>query len=452
VRPTVATQETDAYRASFERFAGSAGLADPSWLADLRAVGMTRFSEVGFPTTRDEQWRHTSLAPLTRTAFSRSADPDGLPHPEATLAALRLAGRPGPEAVFLNGRHVSRLSRPAPPTPGVEVLSLRKVLEQQPERLKPYLARQGGGEGNAFVALNTAFMEDGAVVFLAPGAVVAEPIHLVFLSTSPDGRARVSHPRNLIVAGPGSQAHIVESYGGPGGELYFTNAVTDIAVGENAVLDHYKLQGEGEAAFHLATLSVRQERSSRFSNTQIALGAALFRQDIGAVFGGEGGECVLNGLFVANGEQHTDTHTVIDHAQPHCVSRELYRGILDGRARGVFNGLIRVRKGAQKTDAHQTNRNLLLSPEALVDSTPQLEILADDVKCKHGSTTGQLDPEALFYLRSRGMGEQVARSLLTYAFAGEVLHRIRVEPLRSAVVRSLQAHLPGVLEVQEAVV
>jgi Fe-S cluster assembly protein SufD len=448
----VVAPEADVYRASFERFAGIAALADPSWLADLRSAAMARFSEVGFPTTRDEQWRHTSVAPLTRIAFSHANDPDGLLLPGATLAALRFASRPGPEAVFVNGRHVAGLSLPGPPTSGVEVLSLGKVLKQQPERLEPHLARLGGGEANAFVALNTAFIEDGAVVFLAPGAVVAEPIHLIFLSTSPDGRPRVSHPRNLIVAGPGSQARIVESYGGPKGERYFTNAVTEIVVGENAVLDHYKLQGEGEAAFHVATLAVRQGRASRFSNTQIALGAALSRQDIGAVFAGEGGECVLNGLFVADGEQHTDTHTVIDHAQPRCVSRELYRGILDGRARGVFNGLIRVRKDAQKTDAHQTNRNLLLSPEALVDSTPQLEILADDVKCKHGSTTGQLDPEALFYLRSRGLGEQMACSLLTCAFAGEVLHGIRVEPLRSAVVRHLQAHLPGVLEIQEAVV
>jgi Fe-S cluster assembly protein SufD len=353
--------------------------------------------------------------------------------------------------VFVNGQHAARLSHPGRPVPGIEVLSLGEVLRRQPQRVEPYLARITGEGANAFADLNTAFLEDGAAVFLSPGAVSEEPIHLIFLSTSP-GSARVSYPRTLIVAGPGSRARIVESYGGPAGEVYFTNAVTEIVAGEDSSVDHYKLQEESESAFHVATLAVRQERASRFSNTQIALGAALFRQDIGVVLGGEGGECVLNGLFVADRSQHTDTHTRIDHATPHCVSRELYRGIMDGRARGVFHGLILVRKDAQKTDAYQTNRNLLLSREALVNSTPQLEILADDVKCKHGSTTGQLDPGALFYLRSRGIGEAAARSLLTYAFASEVLQGIPLETLRAAVGRHLPSHSPGELEIKEAVV
>jgi Fe-S cluster assembly protein SufD len=448
VKSMPVAEEKDVYGTSFERFAEGAAVSDPSWLRSLRRAAMARFAKTGFPTTRDEQWKYTSVAPIARTAFAHARGSEGLPIPEATLAALRF---PGPQAVFVNGQHAASLSQPGLSAPGVEVLSLREVLRRQPERVEPYLARQTGEGANAFASLNTAFLEDGAAVFLAPGAVAAEPIHLVFLSTSP-GVARVSYPRTLIVAGPGSQARIVESFGGPAGEVYFTNAVTEIVVGENAAIDHYKLQEESESAFHVATLAVRQERSSRFSNTQIALGAALFRQDIGAVFGGEGGECVLNGLFVADRSQHTDTHTRIDHATPRCVSRESYRGILDGRARGVFHGLVLVRKDAQKTDAYQTNRNLLLSGEALVNSTPQLEILADDVKCKHGSTTGQLDPGALFYLRSRGIGEAAARSLLTYAFASEVLQGIRVEPLRAAVGRYLPSPLSGELEMKEAVV
>ena len=448
MKPMPVAEEKDVYATSFERFAEGAAASDAPFLRSLRRAAMARFAKTGFPTTRDEQWKYTNVAPITRTAFAHARGSDGLAVPEGTLAALRPSG-PGREAVFVNGRYAASLSRPGRPTPGVEVLSLGEVLRSQPERVEPYLARLTEEGANAFAALNTAFLEDGAAVFLSPGAVAAEPIHLIFLSTSP-GVARVSYPRTLIVAGPGSRARIVESYGGPAGEVYFTNAVTEIVAGENAGIDHYKLQEESEGAFHVSTLAVRQERASRFSNTQIGLGAALFRQDIGTVFGGEGGECVLNGLFVADRAQHTDTHTRIDHAAPHCLSRELYRGILDGRSRGVFHGLILVRRGAQKTDAYQTNRNLLLSREALVNSTPQLEILADDVKCKHGSTTGQLDPGALFYLRSRGIGEAAARSLLTYAFASEVLQGIPIESLRAAVGRHLPS--PGELEIKEAVV
>jgi Fe-S cluster assembly protein SufD len=450
VKPMPVAEEKDVYGTSFERFAEGAAVSDPSWVRSLRLAAIGRFAKTGFPTTRDEQWKYTSVAPIARTAFAHARGSDGLGIPEGTLAALRFSG-PGPQAVFVNGQHAAGLSQAGPPAPGVEVLSLGEVLRRQPERLEPYLARLAGEGANVFAALNTAFLEDGAVVFLAPGAVAAEPIHLLFLSTSP-GVARVSYPRTLIVAGPGSRARIVESYGGAAGEVYFTNAVTEIVAGEDAAIDHYKLQEESESAFHVATLAVRQERASRFSNTQIALGAALFRQDIGTVFGGEGGECVLNGLFVADGSQHTDTHTRIDHATPHCMSRERYRGILDGRARGVFHGLVLVRRDAQKTDAYQTNRNLLLSREALVNSTPQLEILADDVKCKHGSTTGQLDAEALFYLRSRGIGEAAARSLLTYAFASEVLQGIPLDTLRAAVGRHLPSPSPGELEIKEAVV
>jgi Fe-S cluster assembly protein SufD len=450
VKPVPVAEEKDVYGTSFARFAEGAAASDASWLRSLRRAAMARFAKTGFPTTRDEQWKYTSVAPIARTAFDHARGSDGLGIPEGTLAALRLGG-PGPQAVFVNGQHAARLSHPGRPGPGIEVLSLGEVLRRQPQRVEPYLARITGEGANAFADLNTAFLEDGAAVFLSPGAVSEEPIHLIFLSTSP-GSARVSYPRTLIVAGPGSRARIVESYGGPAGEVYFTNAVTEIVAGEDSSVDHYKLQEESESAFHVATLAVRQERASRFSNTQIALGAALFRQDIGVVLGGEGGECVLNGLFVADRSQHTDTHTRIDHATPQCVSRELYRGIMDGRARGVFHGLILVRKDAQKTDAYQTNRNLLLSREALVNSTPQLEILADDVKCKHGSTTGQLDPGALFYLRSRGIGEAAARSLLTYAFASEVLQGIPLETLRAAVGRHLPSHSPGELEIKEAVV
>jgi Fe-S cluster assembly protein SufD len=282
--------------------------------------------------------------------------------------------------------------------------------------------------------------------------VLAAPIHLVFFSCPQAGVPAVSHPRVLVVAGRASQVAIIESYGGSEGQVYFTNAVSELVVEDGAIVDHYRLQRESEKAFHVGTLCATQGRASRFSSHAVSLGAALSRTDIRQVFAGEGGECVLSGLFMGGGTQHTDTHTWVDHAEPHCSTREMYRGIVDGRARGVFAGRILVRPGAQKTDAIQSNKNLVLSREALVHSLPQLEILADDVKCKHGSTTGQLDPLALFYLRSRGIGGEAARALLTYAFASDVVQRMAVEPLRAGLTEYLQRRLPAAAGIQEAAV
>lgn len=440
------------FLSSFESFGKERTGTDTAWLAGLRKSAMERFAELGFPTTRDEDWKHTSVAPIVRTSF-RSADASDSSRLRAdTLKAVNLdRGFAGNQIVFVNGGFVPELSS-VDGDDGVRLLGLREALLRYPDRLEPHLGRHAGEDGNAFTALNTAFLEEGAFVWVAPGAIVTEPIHLVFLSTcGGDGNPTVWHPRALIVAGRESQATVVETYGGPQGETYFTNAVTEIVMEEAAVLDHYKLQRESEAAFHVATLAVHQGRGSRFSNHAIGLGGALVRNDINVRLAAEGAECVLNGLFLARGQQHMDTHTRIDHAKAHCSSRELYKGILDGKARGVFHGTILVREGAQKTDAHQTNKNLLLSREALVHSTPALRIHADDVKCKHGSTTGQLDPGQLFYLRSRGIGEETARSLLTYAFAGDIVGRIKVEPVRTATQAVLQRRLPGAVAMKEAV-
>jgi Fe-S cluster assembly protein SufD len=302
-----------------------------------------------------------------------------------------------------------------------------------------------------FTDLNTAFAADGVVVFLSPGAIPEEPIHVAHLSTG-HGPHPVSYSRVIVVAGRGSEGRVVETWSGPEGSVYLANAVTEVVVGDNAFVDHYKLQREGEQAFHVATLAARLGRDARFSDHAFNLGAAISRNDIDVRFEAEGGECVLNGLFMVDGARVTDTHSRVDHARPHCSSRELYKGVLDGSARGVFNGLVQVRPGAQKTDAEQMNLNLLLSTEALDHSVPQLEILADDVKCRHGSTTGQLDPAALFYLRSRGIGEAESRSLLTYAFAGDLVRDLPVAPLRAAVEGHLKSHLQGAALVKEAVV
>jgi len=445
--PATVAEQREVFRASFDRFAERLSEKDAPWLRRLRTAAMARFAEKGFPTTRDEAWRKTSVARIARTAF-RPADANA--SGSEALRAFDLPGFRGPRVVFVNGRYSAELSALGPARPGLEVLGLRDVLARQPERLEPLLAQVVGETGHVFADLNTAFVEDGALVFVAPGVVLEEAVHLLYLSVNPEDAPTVSFPRAVIVAGKGSEARIVESYGGPDRQGYLTNAVTEVVVEEGASVEHYKLQREGDRAFHVATLAVRQGRNARFSDHAVSFGADLGRNDIGVLFGGEGGECTLNGLFLADGERHADTHTRVDHAVPRCTSRQLYKGIVDGAARGVFDGLILVRKDAQKTDAWQTNKNLLLSRQALVDSTPRLEILADDVKCKHGSTTGQLDPQALFYLRSRGIAEAAARTLLTYGFASDVVQRIRVEPLRKAVEAHLKSRLPAAEEIKEA--
>jgi Fe-S cluster assembly protein SufD len=373
----------------------------PPWLTQLRQAAWARFQHLGFPTPKDEEWRYTGIRPITETNWA-PARPRVLPS----------------------------FSLP-------EGASLRSLSEAMAEA-EPHLARIADFEHRAFAALNTACFEDALVLEIRAGAVIREPIELPFETPRPD-RPEVAHPRLLVLAREGSQASIVQSYTGDG--RYFTNAVTEIAVGDGAVLEHYLLQRESEAACHVHTLAVRQARSSHFTSHNIALGGSLARTDLDVVLAAEGAECTLNGLFLGKGTQHLDTHTVIDHAKPHGLSRELYKGIMDGASRGVFHGKIIVRPDAQKTDAIQTNKNLLLSREALVNSTPALEIFADDVKCKHGSTTGQLDSAALFYLRSRGIGEDAARALLTYAFAADIAERIRIPSVRRTVETELGLRL-----------
>ncbi len=438
------------WREEFESFRAGLPGEEPEWLRALRTTGMGAFEELGFPTTRQEDWRHTSVAAIARTEFRR---------PPATASVADLAvldtldfghAFARRQLVFVNGRYAPDLSS-AETADGVHIRSLREVLDREPQLVQPYLDRQASGPGRPFAALNSAFLDDGAFVSIPEGVVLAEPIHVVFLS-APGAQPTASHPRVLVWAGRNSQAAIIESYGGPADALYFTNAVSEITLEDGAAFDHYRLQRESARAFHVGTLCATQGRATRFASHAIALGASLSRVDIRQVFAGEGGECVLNGLFLGRERQHMDTHTWVDHAQPHCSTRELYKGIVDDQARGVFVGRILVRPGAQKTDAIQTNKNLILSREALVDSLPQLEILADDVKCKHGSTTGQLDPLALFYLRSRGIGEEAARALLTYAFASDVVQRIGVEELRAGLTEYLQRRLPGPVDIKEAAV
>ena len=402
--------------------------AGPAWLRGLRQSAAERFGDLGFPTRRNEEWRFTNVSPIAETPF-RLASASESTMSAADLKPYTYEGLGGTQLVFVNGHFAPDLSSQSFPA-GVVVSSLSAAFESDAALVQAHLARYAEFDVQPFVALNTAALEDGAFVHIQRGTVVDEPIHLMFVSNG-EGGPSVSHPRTLIVAEDSSQATVVESYTGTPDQVYFTNAVTEVVTGANAILDHYKVQRESAKAYHVATMQVQLGRAANFSSHSIILGGQLVRNDANAVLGGEGGECTLNGVYLGKDRQLIDNHTSIDHAMPHCNSHEIYKGILDGHSRGVFNGKIYVRLDAQKTDAKQTNQTLLLSPTAQIDTKPQLEILADDVRCTHGATIGQLNAEALFYLRARGIAEADARSLLIYAFAGDIVSRIKVEAIRA---------------------
>ena len=414
---TGAAEQTGNWLAQF-----SAGpMAAQPWIGRLRENAFARFSALGFPTTHDEEWRFTNVARIARAEFE----------PAAAAKAELPAFVEGARVVFVNGRYAAELSSPGDLPNGVKL----GRLADDAEAAEPYLARHAAFDQQTFVALNTAFLADAAVVRIPRGVVVEQPIHLVFLSVA-GAKAAVTHPRTLVVAGPASQCTIVETYAGTGEGIYFTNAVTEIVAGEGAVVDHYKVQLEGADACHVATLQAQVGRSGNFSSHSISMGGALVRNDANALLA-EGSHATLNGLYIVNGTQHVDNHTAIDHAKPHATSHELYKGILDGKSTAVFNGKIFVRKDAQKTDSKQTNKNLVLSDDAVIDTKPELQIFADDVRCTHGATIGQLDAESMFYLQSRGIGKKEARGLLIYAFAQDIVDRIQVPRLRQSLEAAL---------------
>jgi len=403
-------------------------------IEEVREQAFERFSADGWPGPTDEDWRHTNVASIVGHAF-RPADGGDVPVPEALASLVREAGK-HPRLVFADGRYVPALSRPDLARE-VELSSLRHASSRSPGAIADLLSRRVAGE-SAFTRLNTAHMTDGAVIDVPDGVVLREPIQLLFFASG-DGSPAV-FPRNLIRLGKSSGATVLLDWAGVGRSL--TAPVTQIVLGENSSLEIVSFQRQADEAFHVAALDVEQERSSRFISHLFSMGGAAIRDEVHVRLSGEGADCALNGLFLTDREQRADLVAVVDHAVPHGTSRQTYRGILDGRSRGSFTGRVVVREGAQKTDAQQSNKNLLLSREALVNSTPQLEIRANDVKCKHGSTTGQIDADALFYLRSRGLSAEAARSLLTYAFASELVLRVPAA-IRGTVDRALHARLPG---------
>jgi Fe-S cluster assembly protein SufD len=415
----------------YEALARETWREGPRWLGELREAALARFLERGFPTRRDEDWKYTNLAALARLPFvpgDAAAETDAT-DPLAGLDAYRL--------VFVNGSYRPGLSTPGPVRAG----SLANALTSGDGAAESHLGRYADYRANPLVALNTAFLSDGLFAHVPPGAVLDKPVYVRWISA---GEVALSNPRALIVLGRGAQAAFIEAYTGAGAGPHFSNAVTELVLGEGAVASHSKLQQESAGSYHVATVQAHQERSSTLNQFSFSLGALLARNDINSVLAGEGAECVLNGLYLVSGDQFVDHHTALDHAKPHCPSREYYRGVLGGRSTGVFNGKILVRKDAQKTDAIQSNKNLLVSAEASVNTKPQLEIYADDVRCTHGATVGQLDPEALYYLRSRGIGADQARRMLTVAFTAEILDRVPSASLRGHLARIVAARLEEV--------
>ncbi len=413
----------------------------PAWLAARRREALERFEALGFPTTKNEDWHYTSLARLADAAFEAMAPPSG------ALSAADVAdysfGASWPTVVFVNGRYAPAQSSLQGLPDGVRVLRLTSAVLEEPTLLERFLTRIAATEGHALTALNTAFLHDGVVVHVSAGTSATVPVHVLHV-TDAAGAGGVAHARTLIVIEPNAKATVLEQYAGPGGVEYFTNAVTEVSVGNGATLNHHTLQREGDAAFHVGTIEVRQGRDSHYNSFSFATGGALARTNVYTVLGGEGCGCTLNGLYMLDGTQHGDHQTRIEHVEPNCFSRELYKGILDGESHGVFNGKVYVHPAAQKTDGKQTNNTLLLSERAKIDTKPQLEIFADDVKCTHGATVGRIDELALFYMKSRGIGHETARRLLTYAFAAEVLETIELDPVREGLERLTLERYAGI--------
>ncbi len=440
---------SDPYLAAFDTFAKSAGETDPTWLRKLRTSAIGHFQKTGFPTTKDEDWKHTNVAPIVRTSFAFDPRAEAPRIPGDLIESYTFGVLKCSQLVFVNGHFAPKLSYLRWLPEGVRVGSLHEILHFDPKALEHDLGKVATTDKAPFAALNTAFLQDGAFVHVPKGRVVEEPIHLLYVSTAQEPAA-VSYPRNLVLLGDGSQATLIESYVGLDKGPYFTNAVTELRVGNGAILEHYKMQRESETGIHFSNTALLQGRSSTVASTSLDLGGGTVRNDVRTLFADEGGSLALNGLYLLHDAQHCDNHTFIDHAKPNCTSLEMFKGILDAKSRGIFYGKILVRKDAQKTNARQTNKNLLLSNEAFADSTPGLEILADDVKCNHGSTVGQLDENAVFYLRSRGIDESSARTLLTYAFAGEIINQVKVASMKIKLDQLVLSRLPGSEVIREA--
>ncbi len=418
----------ESYVERLSEFLDSAQKDAPEWVTTLRREAISGFGKLGFPTLSDEEWRFTNLEALRRSSFSiaengisgvskKSVDSYGFPG----LDCLRL--------VFVNGRFASSLSDTRNAGEGILVKSLSEAISEQGDLVKDHLARYADYEKDAFISLNTSYFEDGVFVYVPDGTVLEKPVHVLHVSTDED-RPLFINPRNLIIVGQSSIAKVIEHYVSASNSVYFSNVVTEVVCGENANLEHYRLEFESQKAFNFTTLRVNQQKNSNIASHSVLCGGAIVRNNVHPVLAGEGCNSDIYGLFISEGRQHMDNFMRVEHASPHCDSRQFYNGVLDGRSKGVFHGRILVHEGAEKTDAKQTNRNLLLSDTAQIDTKPQLEIYNDDVKCTHGATIGQMDEEALFYLRSRGISTRQAKIIMLQAFTGETLEHMSIDSVR----------------------
>ena len=431
-----ATQAPEKYLEIFDQFSNRVS-AQPRWLHTLRQEAFASFSETGFPTTHDEDWRFTNVSAVANTAFELAALESLSREHLNGFGALDFASH----LVFVNGLFSKELSTLAPMPNGMTVGSLTTQLKNDPASVERHLGQYLNTRRDPFAALNTSFIEDGVFVHIPRGIVFETPIYVLYV-TVPGATPTMNHPRNLIVAEENSQVTVVEDYVSLGEGITFSNAATELIAGDNANVSHYMIVREGEQAYNFSTLRIQQGRHANVATHSLLLSGALVRNNVHPVLAGEGSECLINGLFMANGRQHMDNYMLVEHASPHCDSRQFYNGILNGQSHGVFHGRIIVHKDAQKTDAKQTNRNLLLSDDAQIDTKPQLEIYADDVKCTHGATIGQFDDNALFYLRSRGLAEAAARHVLLLAFANECLDRMNSPQLREHLEKLVVAGMP----------
>ena len=421
-----------AYLSDFESLAADGGAHDAGWVRDLRERSLARFSDLGLPTVRrgNEKWKYTSIARIANTAFRYPSKngPTGIRPPDIKDAAPWHDG--WVNLVFVNGQFSQALSSSPADTNGVRIASLAEAVVSDRPELKRHLARYASTEDDGFTALNTAFLRDGAYVHIPEGESMDSPINIIFISTG-DEDPVVSHPRVLVIAGPRSESTLIESYVGLEGNRYFTNSVTEIIIEDGAEIDHYRLLAESDDAFHVGTARVHQADNSKFSSIAFAKSAALARYDLYVGLDGPDSSCELNGLYMTTGAQHIDNLINIDHVKPHTTSRLLYKGVLDGKSRAVFGGTVWVREGAAKSDAHQSDKNLLLSPDAEIDTKPALYIYADDVKCGHGATAGNIDEDTVFYMRSRGLDLETASRLLIYGFASEMIEKVQPVDLRA---------------------
>jgi Fe-S cluster assembly protein SufD len=428
------------YLEQFDRQEQSLTGALPDWLRAQKKAALERFADRGFPDPRHEEWRYTNVRPIAKKAF-RAADPAPVALEPGDLGTWRFAGLDAHTLVFVNGRFSAELSSTDDRIAGVRIVPLSGALTNQPDALAGALGSVVDDALNSFAALNTAFLADGAYVHIPRGVVLEKPVYLMFVSTA-EPEAIVSHPRIVIHASEGSESRIIEHYVGQSGSANFTNTVTEVITEPNASVRHYLLQEEAAESYHIGSIHVRQSRDSRFSSYNVNLGGRLVRNDINVRLSEQGAQVDLNGLFIVDGRQHVDNHTRIHHAAPRTYSDESYRGVADGHGRGVFKGRVLVDRDSQKIESHQNSANLLLSEHAEIDTKPELVIYADDVVCSHGATVGQLDEQALYYLRSRAIDEETARGLLVFAFADEVVQRMDIAPIRERLEHRIVGRLP----------